>query len=249
MSATTTEKKSTGAQTWLARFKAAVENLDSAKAEARKAQDVFFSKGLAIGYLLVEKYGDTVDKSKREEIVSSISTVGRKANDPRTNLDDKPYSWATVGTWHKAARIESAIAEKNPSLKGKFSADGLTKIATVESKNDLDTAVAFAATLVESGQTSNRAVRAAYDSAYGSGGKSERTPSQIAVAATKELKGTEVAAKRQLTKLKLAPNAIMQVLQFAALVGMTTKDAEASTIVLREMLKETPAKQTAKAGK
>lgn len=242
--------------TWLMRLTDAIGRLDSQKDALGKALAGYATITVEIGSLLVEHYGaygaEPYKKdSTKKEILSRIESLGMSAGQKRTNEKDQPFSWGYVYSWIKAGTIRSKLAEQRPDLVEKmdqFSADAFGKIATLESKKDLETAVAFAVERLDKGQTSNRAVRAAFEEVIPPASRGEKTLSQKAGDLEKKIDSKLVASvNASLARVKIAPNTVMAALKFAVLCGVMAKDAEVGNQMVLDLLKApTPKKVSAK---
>lgn len=244
MSTTATPPKPTSKQTWLQRFTLVLTDLDRAAQGVAEAVSDYAFKGVAVGYLLNEKNTAMTKTGKSETdrriaLVEMVATTGRpKDQGPRTTLQGKPLSWSTISAWMKAAEIESALAEKDPKLVGQLNSDGLAKVASVNSRDGIEAAVAFVQERVENGETSVRQVRAAFDAKYPKTPTAEKSPSERAAVITKDLRDSYKNIGKMFEKLNLDPVTIMPALYFAAVIGGAAKgDAEVANIVIKDLFR------------
>lgn len=154
----------------------------------------------------------------------------------------RQYEWDSVNEWIGAAATEDTLPD---SLHGVFATEGLRVISRVPQKSTKDGAsderIDFARSLVESGRTSNRAVRAANKerttAKNGTTGKKEVVPATVAGRIIPDVaKGAKsvrrIFAKRGVT----ASEATAIALYCASVASIAKGDSEVYSIVFQDVL-------------
>jgi len=152
----------------------------------------------------------------------------------------KVVQWSTVESWTKAVQVADSLPE---SIRGEFNTYGLISLRGVggDEGDKLAERVAFAESLVKSGDTSDHNVRAkvkAHKGSSGGSGKSEADIAKAVLTALADNAGIATLAKRIKSGKVEGENAVRSIIVTAFMLGVEYGSGKEPTRGVRNGIEE-----------